>query len=66
MSFLDFRLVAFPDGLWLPRDVRRHNIEQMARPPAAPRVVGPWHSASVHDDDCRCERCAHLGVNGHA
>ncbi len=54
----------YANPYWLPPEICARNVELMKRPPPKPRVVGPWHSASVHEDDCRCERCAHLGVNG--
>lgn len=47
-------------------DVRSHNIKMMKRPPAQPRVLGPWNSANVHENNCRCERCGHLNVNSYA
>lgn len=57
--------MGWSDANWLPPHVRNHNIEMMKRPPAPPRVLGPWHSASVHENNCRCERCKTLNVNGY-
>lgn len=49
-----------------PAALAHYNWLMMQRPPVPPRVVGPWHSSSVHENYCACERCRHLQVNAFA
>lgn len=63
---MSFRFFPLGNGNYLTPEVAARNVEMMKRPAPAPRKVGPWHSASVHEDDCRCERCEALAVNGWA